>query len=145
MLGVVGVLVPLVGRVAAIGLAKPNSPWARRRYVPAAGSSRAVPRHERHTRRYQRFSTTSRARRHVRRSRKLPSPPCWTPSAYRGYDGRNLAAPERYIGVLVAARDWTAERLPNAAPIGPAVRPWTITLSSTVITITRAASELGLP
>jgi hypothetical protein len=32
MLGVVAIFVPVVGVVAAIGLAKPTSPWARWRY-----------------------------------------------------------------------------------------------------------------
>jgi hypothetical protein len=39
VLGVVGVFVPLVALVAALRLARPTSPWARRRYPP--GSSRA--------------------------------------------------------------------------------------------------------
>jgi hypothetical protein len=39
VLGVVGVFVPLVALVAALRLARPASPWARRRY--AAGCSRA--------------------------------------------------------------------------------------------------------
>ncbi|WP_138760082.1 hypothetical protein [Modestobacter altitudinis] len=37
--GVVGVFVPVVGMVAALRLARPSSPWARRRYP--AGSDRA--------------------------------------------------------------------------------------------------------
>ncbi|WP_406209792.1 hypothetical protein OH807_39455 [Kitasatospora sp. NBC_01560] len=45
-LGVIGLLVPLVGLVAFIRLAKPDSPWARWRYPP--GSRRA----ERALRRY---------------------------------------------------------------------------------------------
>jgi hypothetical protein len=56
VLGVVGMLVPPVALVGAIRLAKPGSPWARRRY--AAGSAklaRATQRYERHRRRYQRF------------------------------------------------------------------------------------------
>jgi cell division protein FtsW (lipid II flippase) len=56
LLGVAGMLVPIVGLVGAIRLAKPESPWARRRY--AAGSAklaRATRRSERHARRYQRF------------------------------------------------------------------------------------------
>ena len=54
--GVTGMLVPLVSLVAAVRLANPGSPWARRRY--AAGSrklARATARYARHTRRYQRF------------------------------------------------------------------------------------------
>jgi hypothetical protein len=39
ILGVVGVFVPLVALVTALRLARPTSPWARRRYPP--GSSRA--------------------------------------------------------------------------------------------------------
>jgi hypothetical protein len=55
-LGVAGMLVPLVSLIAAIRLAKPGSPWARRRY--AAGGkklARATERDARHQRRYQRF------------------------------------------------------------------------------------------
>jgi hypothetical protein len=37
--GVVGVFVPVVALVAAVRLARPTSPWARRRYLP--GSARA--------------------------------------------------------------------------------------------------------
>jgi hypothetical protein len=56
LLGVAGMLVPLVGLVAAIRLAKPGSPWARRRYAPGSTKlARAMRRHERHERRYQRF------------------------------------------------------------------------------------------
>jgi hypothetical protein len=56
LLGVAGMLVPLVGLVAAIRLAKPGSPWARRRYAPGSTKlARATRRHERHERRYQRF------------------------------------------------------------------------------------------
>ena len=54
--GVTGMLVPLVSLVAAVRLANPGSPWARRRC--AAGSrklARATARYGRHTRRYQRF------------------------------------------------------------------------------------------
>jgi hypothetical protein len=40
VLGVVGVFVPLVAVVGALRLARPHSPWARRRY--AAGGSRAA-------------------------------------------------------------------------------------------------------
>jgi hypothetical protein len=56
LLGVVGMLVPIVGLVGAIRLAKPGSPWARRRYAPGSAKlARATRRHERHERRYQRF------------------------------------------------------------------------------------------
>ena len=56
LLGVVGMLVPLIGLVGAIRLAKPGSPWARRRYAPGSAKlARATRRHERHQRRYQRF------------------------------------------------------------------------------------------
>jgi hypothetical protein len=56
VIGVVGVLLPVVGLIGAVRLAKPGSPWARRRYP--AGSPKlasAEERYERHTRRYQRF------------------------------------------------------------------------------------------
>ena len=36
VLGVVGVFVPLVAAVAALRLARPHSPWARRRYPPGS-------------------------------------------------------------------------------------------------------------
>ncbi len=56
VLGVAGVLVPIVGVVGAIRLAKPDSPWARRRYAPGSGKlGRATRRYERHARRYRRF------------------------------------------------------------------------------------------
>jgi hypothetical protein len=55
-LAVAGMLIPIVGLVAAVRLAKPNSPWGRARYAPGSGKlERAVRRSERHTRRYQRF------------------------------------------------------------------------------------------
>jgi len=56
VLGVTGVLFVPVGLVGAIRLAKPDSPWARRRY-PEDGRKmvRARKRYERHERRYQRF------------------------------------------------------------------------------------------
>jgi hypothetical protein len=56
VLGVAGILFPLLGMIGAIRLAKPDSPWARRRYP--AGSrklARAEKRYARHARRYQRF------------------------------------------------------------------------------------------
>jgi hypothetical protein len=56
LLGVVGMLVPIVGLVGAVRLAKPGSPWARRRYAPGSTKlARATSRAERHERRYQRF------------------------------------------------------------------------------------------
>jgi hypothetical protein len=56
VLGVAGVLVPIVGVVAAIRLAKPDSPWARRRYAPGSRKfARATERYERHARRYRAF------------------------------------------------------------------------------------------
>ena len=56
LLGVVGMLVPIVGLVGALRLAKPGSPWARRRYEPGSAKlARATRRHARHERRYQRF------------------------------------------------------------------------------------------
>jgi hypothetical protein len=52
VLGVVGVFVPLVAAVAAVRLARPNSPWARRRYPAdgrrAARSQQRFPRGRRH-------------------------------------------------------------------------------------------------
>lgn len=57
-LGVAGMLVPLVSLVAAIRLAKPDSPWARRRYPPDSGKrARASARYERHARRYRSFQS----------------------------------------------------------------------------------------
>lgn len=56
VLAVVGMLIPIVGVVAAVRLAKPGSPWARRRYAASSAKlARASARSERHTRRYQRF------------------------------------------------------------------------------------------
>lgn len=43
LLGVVGVFVPLVALVAAVRLARPASPWARRRYPPgSSGAERSL-------------------------------------------------------------------------------------------------------
>jgi hypothetical protein len=55
-LGVAGMLFLPAGLVGATRLAKPNSPWARRRY-PEGGPKwvESQRRYERHTRRYQRF------------------------------------------------------------------------------------------
>lgn len=56
VIGVAGVLFPLVGLIGAIRLAKPGSFWAERRYKPGSRKlARAERRYERHTRRYQRF------------------------------------------------------------------------------------------
>jgi hypothetical protein len=56
VMGVAGVLLPVVGLIGAIRLAKPGSFWARRRYEPGSRKlARATKRYERHTRRYQRF------------------------------------------------------------------------------------------
>jgi hypothetical protein len=56
VLGVAGVLFPIVGLIGAIRLAKPDSFWAKRRYEPGSRKlARATKRYERHTRRYQRF------------------------------------------------------------------------------------------
>jgi hypothetical protein len=56
VLGIVGILLPVLSLVGAIRLAKPDSPWARRRYPPGSRKlSRAAERHERHTRRYRSF------------------------------------------------------------------------------------------
>ncbi len=55
-MGVVTMLVPLVGVFAAVRLAKPGSPWARRRYAEGSRKlERARARQERHRRRYQAF------------------------------------------------------------------------------------------
>ena len=55
-LGVVTMLVPLVGLVAALRLAKPDSPWARRRYPEGSRKlERARARLDRHQRRYRAF------------------------------------------------------------------------------------------
>jgi hypothetical protein len=56
VLGVAGVLFPVVGLIGAIRLAKPGSFWANRRYEPGSRKlARAARRYERHTQRYQRF------------------------------------------------------------------------------------------
>ena len=56
VLGVVAMLFPLVGLIAAIRLAKPDSPWARRRYPPDGKKmAKAERRFAKHTARYQRF------------------------------------------------------------------------------------------
>jgi hypothetical protein len=56
VMGVVGVLFPIVGLIGAIRLAKPGSFWAERRYKPGGRKlDRATARYARHTRRYQRF------------------------------------------------------------------------------------------
>jgi hypothetical protein len=56
VLGVVGMLFPPAGLVAAIRLARPDSPWARRRYDPGSSKlKRAEERFGRHARRYRRF------------------------------------------------------------------------------------------
>jgi hypothetical protein len=55
-MGVATMLVPLVGLFAAVRLAKPGSPWARRRYAEGSRKlQRAQARQERHRRRYQAF------------------------------------------------------------------------------------------
>jgi hypothetical protein len=56
VLGVLGVLVLPLSIVGAIRLAKPNSPWGRRRYRPGSAKlARATMRAERHALRYRRF------------------------------------------------------------------------------------------
>ena len=56
VMGVTGMLFPLVGLIGAIRLAKPGSAWARRFYKPESKKlAKAERRYERHTRRYQRF------------------------------------------------------------------------------------------
>ncbi len=53
---VVGILVALVGLVAAIRLAKPGSPWAQRRYAEGSDKlARATARDERRRARYRRW------------------------------------------------------------------------------------------
>jgi len=55
-MGVAGMLLPLIGLIGAIRLAKPGSPWANRRYQPGSKRlARAEKRYGRHTVRYQRF------------------------------------------------------------------------------------------
>lgn len=52
----IGMFVPVVALVAAIRLARPGSPWARRRYRPGSGKlARAEEREQRHERRRRRF------------------------------------------------------------------------------------------
>ena len=56
VMGVAGILFPLVGLIGAIRLAKPGSPWANRRYLPGSKKlAKAEKRYGRHTARYQRF------------------------------------------------------------------------------------------
>jgi len=56
VMGVVGVLVPIVGLIGSIRIAKPNSPWARRFYKEGSRKlAKSQARAARHTRRYQRF------------------------------------------------------------------------------------------
>jgi hypothetical protein len=56
VVAVTGMLLPLISLTGAIRLAKPTSPWARKRYAPGSRKlARATARYERHTRRYQRF------------------------------------------------------------------------------------------
>jgi hypothetical protein len=56
VMGVAGMLFPLVGLIGAIRLAKPGSPWANRRYPPGTKKlAKAEKRYGRHTARYQRF------------------------------------------------------------------------------------------
>jgi hypothetical protein len=56
VMGVAGVLFPIVSLIGAIRLAKPGSFWAERRYEPGSRKlARASKRYVRHTKRYQRF------------------------------------------------------------------------------------------
>jgi hypothetical protein len=56
VMGVAGMLFPLVGLIGAIRLAKPGSPWANRRYRPGSKKlAKAEKRYGRHALRYQRF------------------------------------------------------------------------------------------
>jgi hypothetical protein len=53
---VVSMLVPVIGVVTAVRLAKPESAWGRRRYTPGTRKhARAAKRYARHTARYRRF------------------------------------------------------------------------------------------
>jgi len=56
VLGLAGMLVPPLALIGALRLAKPDSPWGRRRYQPGSAKlARCTARAERHRRRYQRF------------------------------------------------------------------------------------------
>jgi hypothetical protein len=56
IMGVTGMLLPLISLIGAIRLAEPGSPWARRRYPPGSRKlAKSEARHERHARRYRRF------------------------------------------------------------------------------------------
>jgi hypothetical protein len=55
-MGIAGMLFPIVGLIGAIRLAKPDSPWASRRYKPGSKKlARSEKRYGKHTIRYQRF------------------------------------------------------------------------------------------
>ena len=56
VLGVAGMLLMPLALIGAIRLAKPDSPWGRRRYLPGSAKlARATARAERHALRYRRF------------------------------------------------------------------------------------------
>ena len=56
VLGVAGMLLPPLALIGALRLAKPDSPWGRRRYQPGSAKlAKCTARAERHRRRYQRF------------------------------------------------------------------------------------------
>ena len=56
VLGVTGMLLMPLSLIGAIRLAKPDSPWGRRRYLPGSAKlARATARAERHALRYRRF------------------------------------------------------------------------------------------
>ena len=56
VMGVAGILLPVVGLIGAIRLAKPGSPWAKRRYAPGSKKLLAAEkRFGRHSARYRRF------------------------------------------------------------------------------------------
>ena len=56
VLGLAGMLLPPLALIGALRLAKPDSPWGRRRYQPGSAKlARCTARAERHRRRYQRF------------------------------------------------------------------------------------------
>ena len=79
LLGVAGMLVPLVGIVAAVRLAKPDSPWARKRYPPGSDKlARATRRYARRERRYRRFQDL------VAGAPTTPAGPDPTPDPRRG-------------------------------------------------------------
>lgn len=101
MLGLIGIVVPVVALVAAIRLAKPSSYWARRRYAPAKAE-----------RARRRFSDEYRARWDRIRDRIGGS-----------HDRARGGAVDRYVtGSLDRAAGDDAAAGPAAAPRGPSAR-----------------------